>query len=75
MLKSLRGWVGTMEEKDMNKELERVKKGIKEGWLFDEYDGDDDLDEFDEEIEIPVNKESVFEKYKKSVIEDDKADK
>lgn len=48
-----------MEEKDMDKEIERIKKGIKEGWLFN------DENEYDlEESELLENKESVFEKYK-----------
>ena len=49
-----------MEEKDMDKEFERLKKGINDGWLFNHFDEEDDNIE---ENEFPVNKESLFEKY------------
>lgn len=63
----MKGWVGNMEEKDMDKEFERLKKGIGEGWLFSEDD------EYEiEEDDLPENKESLFEKYNKEKIESDK---
>lgn len=58
-----------MEEKDMDKEFERLKKGINDGWLFNDFDEEDDNIE---ENEFPVNKESLFEKYKNEKIESDK---
>ena len=48
-----------MEEKDMDKEIERIKKGIEEGWLLNDEDKDDL-----EENELTHNTESLFEKYK-----------
>ena len=57
----MKGWGGTMEEKDMDKEFERLKKGIEDGWLFNDFDEEyDDIEEY----EFPLNKENVFEKYK-----------
>lgn len=51
-----------MKEKYKDNELESLKKGIEEGWLFN----DEDENEYDlEESELLENKESVFEKYKK----------
>ena len=51
----------------MDKEFERLKKGIGEGWLFSEDD------EYEiEEDDLPENKESLFEKYNKEKIESDK---
>lgn len=58
-----------MEEKDMDKEFEILKKGINDGWLFNDFDEEDDNIE---ENEFPVNKESLFEKYKNEKIESDK---
>lgn len=44
-------------------------------FMYTEYDGDDDFDENDnEEIEFPIGKKSIFEKYKRSKKEN-KADK
>lgn len=48
-----------------------IKK--KHPFMYTEYDGDDDFDEsVNEEIEFPVNKESVFEKHKRIDNETDK---
>ena len=62
-----------MEEKDIKKTLDKTKKGIEEGWLWSEYDGDDFEESINKETEIPIDKESVFEKHK--VINKDKTDK
>ena len=51
-----------MKEKDIDNEFKRLKKGIENGWLFS------DFDEEDEEVDkdnLQLNKESIFEKYKK----------
>ena len=64
----MKGWAGTMEEKDMDKEYARLKRGIEEGWLFNDKEDDEvDADDFQ------FDKESVFEKYKKDL--DKEADK
>lgn len=66
----MKGWGGTMEEKDMDKEFKRLKKGIEDGWLFNDFDEESDDTE---ENELPLNKENVFEKYKR--INKEKIDK
>lgn len=46
----------------MDKEYARLKRGIKEGWLFNDKEDDEvDADDFQ------LDKESVFEKYKKDL--------
>lgn len=54
-----------MVEENIDKKLKKTKKGIKEGWLWNEYDGDDFEESINKDIEFPINKESVFEKYKR----------
>lgn len=52
----------------MDKEYARLKRGIEEGWLFNDKEDDEvDADDFQ------LDKESVFEKYKKGL--DREADK
>lgn len=54
-------------------EYMKIKKS--HPFMYTEYDGDDDFDvNNNEDIEFPIGKESVFEKYKRSKKED-KADK
>ena len=43
-----------------------IKMKRKHPYAFIEYDGDDSYENDDEDIDIPSNKESLFEKYKKS---------
>ncbi len=44
-----------------------IKMKKKHPYAFIEYDGDDSYENDDEDIDIPSNKESLFEKYKKEL--------
>lgn len=58
-----------MEEKDFEKQYARLKRGIKEGWLFNDKE-DFEADEDDDYIRKDT--ESLFEKYKNSLKNTDK---
>lgn len=45
---------------------EYIKIKRKHPYAFIEYDGDDLYENDDEEIDVTANRESLFEKYKKS---------
>lgn len=50
-----------MEEKDIKKALDRSKKGIEEGWLWSEYDGEDvDVSKFPEPTQEELDEDEAF---------------
>lgn len=53
-----------MATENFNEFLKRIKE---HPYSFGEYDGDDLYENDDEDIDIPANKESLFEKYKKEL--------
>lgn len=61
-----------MATENFNEFLKRIKE---HPYSFGEYDGDDSYENEnnDEDIDIPADKESLFEKYKKGL--DKEADK